>query len=414
MFDNPSVILKKIQLGEDNSLELKGIYFKGEKIIGRRRDDLADEIAAIANTHDAVLLLGADDKTKDITGIPIDKLDKVEEFIRDICNDTIKPPVMIRTFRIELPNAEGIVCPVLKVDIPRSLFVHQSPGGYFYRQGSSKRQMQPDFLARLFQQRSQARLIRFEEQYVPETSLENMSPLLWNRFTVRFEGDPKSILIKRNLLTKTEMGDIRVSVAGVLMCCENPEQYIPCAYIEAVRYRGLIPDSNYQIDAQKITGPLDRQIDLAMHFYRKNQTIASIKTPQRMDIPQYDERAVFESIVNAVAHRDYAVYGSKIRLFMFDDRMEIYSPGALPNTVSIENIELRQVTRNELITSLLTDCPLPGQTAERRHYMEKRGEGVPIIFSTSQKISGKKPKYTVIDDTELLLTIFAATPPEQV
>jgi predicted HTH transcriptional regulator len=211
-------------------------------------------------------------------------------------------------------------------------------------------------------------------------------------------------------LSKEENGAIRASVAGVLLCCERPDRFLPSAYIEAVRYRGTRQDSNYQTDAQKIYGPLDLQIKQAMAFLKRNQTIIATKKPHRIELPQFSERAVFEAVVNAVAHRDYAISGSKIRFFMFDDRLEIYSPGALPNTVTIDSMALRQATRNELITSLLAETPVAETVGNvgRGFYMEKRGDGVPIILRESKKLSGKEPVYRLIDDSELLLTIYAA------
>jgi predicted HTH transcriptional regulator len=211
-------------------------------------------------------------------------------------------------------------------------------------------------------------------------------------------------------LSCEENGAIRASVAGVLLCCERPDRFLPNAYIEAVRYRGTRQDSNYQTDAQKIYGPLDLQIKQAMAFMKRNQTVIAKKEPHRIELPQFSERAVFEAVVNAVAHRDYAVSGSKIRFFMFDDRLEIYSPGALPNTVTIDSIALRQATRNELITSLLAETPVAETVGDvgRGFYMEKRGDGVPIILNESEKLSGKKPAYQLIDDSELLLTVFSA------
>ena len=147
-----------------------------------------------------------------------------------------------------------------------------------------------------------------------------------------------------------------------------------------------------------------------MAFLKRNQTVMATKEPHRIELPQFSERAVFEAVVNAVAHRDYAVSASKIRFFMFDDRLEIYSPGALPNTVTIESIALRQATRNELITSLLAETPVAETVGDvgRGFYMEKRGDGVPIILNESEKLSGKKPTYRLIDDSELLLTVFSA------
>lgn len=410
MFDSPEELLQKIRLGEDTSLELKTIRFRGGRVSEPKRDDMADEMAAIANTHDGVLVLGVDDKTREIDGIPVANLEITERFVYEICNESIKPPVLFRAFRIQLPDSAGVAKPVLKIEIPRSLFVHESPGGYFHRQGSSKRKMPPDYLARLFQQRSQARLIRFEEHPVPQSGISDLSDELWRRFTTRSNEPSEIVLLKRNLLFKKENGAIHASVAGVLLCSEHPERFLPNAFIEAVRYRGVRQDSNYQTDALKICGPLDQQINQVMAFLKRNQTVMATKQPHRVEVPQFSERAVFEAIVNAVAHRDYSIFGSKIRFFMFDDRLEIFSPGPLPNTVTIDSIALRQATRNELITSLLAETPVAESIGDVRRgfYMEKRGDGVPIILHESEKLSGKIPLYRLIDNSELMLTILSA------
>ncbi len=412
MFDSPEELLRKIRLGEDTSLELKTVRFRGSKISEPKRDDLADEVAAIANTHDGVLVFGVDNKSRDIVGVPVELLEDVERYVFEICNESIRPPVIFRSFRMELPDSSGRMKAIVKMDIPRSLFVHESPGGYFYRQGSSKRKMPPDYLARLFQQRSQARLIRFDEQPVPNSAISDFSEPLWRRFTSRSVEASEIVLLKRNLLSREENGALRCSVAGVLLCAEQPQKLLPNAYIEAVRYRGVKQDSNYQTDAKKICGPLDAQVNQTMAFLKRNQSVFAEKKPYRIEKPQFSERAVFEAIVNAVAHRDYSIFGSKIRFFMFDDRLEIYSPGALPNTVTIENIALRQATRNELITSLLAETPIAESIGNigRGFYMEKRGDGVPIIFEESLKLSGRRPDYRLIDDAELLLTIWAFQP----
>lgn len=418
MYDSTEELLLKIRMGEDSSFELKEVSFHGDKVRGPSRDDLADEIAAMANTANGtpvfgIFVFGIDDKTRDVSGIPLERLDTLERYIHEICNDSINPPVTFLTLRMELPDMTGQLRPVLKVDIPRSLFVHESPGGYFQRQGSSKRKMPPDLLARLFQQRSQARLIRFEEQVVPETTPADMDENLWRPFLGFFTEDPLVRLRKMKLITRDEKGKDRVTVAGILLCTNEPNKYewLPGAFIQAVRYRGTRPDANYQIDARNITGPLNRQIVDAVAFVLKNMTIAARKEPGRVEVPQFSIGAVFEAIVNAVAHRDYSIHSSKIRLFQFDDRLEIYSPGPLPNSITIESIALRQSTRNELVTTLLSKCPVHDTTSMsgigRGFFMEKRGEGVPLILDESRKLSGREPEYRLIGDAELLLTIYA-------
>jgi ATP-dependent DNA helicase RecG len=409
MASSAAQLLQRIRLGEDTFLELKVVSIQGRRLVAPRRNDLADEIAAIANTAAGTVVLGVDDKTREIVGIPHDKLDAAEAIVFELCQDSIVPPVAFHTRRTELPDSTGALRAVLQVDIPRSLFVHRSPGGYMRRQGSSKREMPPEVLARLFQQRSQARLIRFDEQAVPDTRFVDLSEPLWRRFVGPNPSNAHSTLRKMSLLVDDDQGTERVSVGGVLLCSERPERWIPSAVIQAVRYRGLRRDANYQTDAQEIVGPIDAQLRDAVAFVRRNMSVAAHKSPGRVDRPQFSTRAVFEALVNALAHRDYSIHGSKIRLFLFDDRLELYSPGPLPNTMTVESIALRQATRNELITSLLAKCPVPSGIADIGHgyLMDLRGEGVPIIQAESERVSGKKPEFLMIDDAELLLTIWA-------
>ena len=208
-------------------------------------------------------------------------------------------------------------------------------------------------------------------------------------------------------------------MTGILIACREPKDWMPNAFIQAVAYRGKTPAGNdsgmfYQLDARDISGPLDEQVREACRFVVRNMKVAGIKTLGRRDIPQYDLTAVFEAIVNAVAHRDYAIHGSKIRLKMFADRLEIYSPGTIPNTMSIESLMYRQAARNETLTSLLAKCPVPTDidwlNTDRRTLMDKRGEGVRIIMENSERLSGKTPTYRLIDDAELVLTVFSAGP----
>jgi ATP-dependent DNA helicase RecG len=414
MFNNTANLLKQIALGEDSVLELKIIEFKGDQVAGPHRNSMADELAAMANTATGVILLDVDDKSKAIVGIPMNLLDVVETWLRGICNDLIEPPLdcVIHKIPIVTENRDEKI--IIRVDVPRSLFVHQSPGGYFRRIGSSKRQMKPDVLARLFQQRSQTRLIRFDEQPIAGADPEVLEPRLWKRFrTVISPVNDQEFLQKIHLVAVDEDDVLRPTVSGVLMATEHPEEFIRTAYVQAVCYRGAERSASYQLDAKDITGPLDEQIKEACKFVERNMRVYAIKAPNRIETPQFSMNAVFEAVVNAVVHRDYSVYGSRIRLHLFEDRLEIFSPGTIPNTMTVDSLSERQSARNELLSSLLARCPMNvNAIGSRRSYiMDKRGEGVPIIITESEKLSGRKPEYRLLDDAELLLTIFAAKSP---
>ena len=415
MFDTTDALLTQIRLGEDSALELKNLLYKDQKIVGPHREGMADELAAMANASNGVFVLGVEDKTRSIVGIPEDKLDAVETWIREICHDLIEPPLDCLIRKIPVMIDTDLQRVLIRIDIPRSLYVHQSPGGYFRRVGSSKRKLTSDYLGRLMQQRSQSRIVWFDEQAVPQAPHSCLDEDLWKKFKpAAWLGGDETFLLKLKLLTRDDDGIYCPSVSGVLMATKRPELFITNAFIQAVAYRGTERNAAYQLDAKDITGPLDVQISESYDFVRKNMKVYAVKEPARRDIPEYALQAVFEALVNAVAHRDYAIPNSKIRVHMFSDRLEIFSPGAIPNTMTIDSLSLRQATRNELLTSLLAHCPMPDYDfpVDRKHIMDKRGEGVPIILSESVRVSGRLPEYRLIDDAELMLTIFAARPPD--
>ena len=411
-------LLQRIRLGEDSSIEFKEVTFAGEKIRGPGRNELADELAAFANGRGGTLVLGVEDKTRRVIGIPEDRQGSLERYVAEIVHDAVVPPLYPDIDWYELPDDAAGRRPVLRVEIPRSLFVHRSPGGYLRRVGSSKRRLEPEYLARLFQQRSQERLIRFDEQVVADASFEDLDPDLLDQFrTPRTRDDRRTLARKLAIATPDDAGELAPTVAGLLMGARNPERWLRHAFIQAVAYRGRsVSDSLgspfYQLDARDIVGPLDAQVTDACHFVMRNQKVAARKTLGRVDVPQYDMTAVFEAVVNAVAHRDYAVRESKIRLHMFADRLELYSPGGLTNTLTVDSIEYRQASRNETVTSLLARCQIPaaivGLDTRRETLMDRRGEGVRAILDRSEELSGKRPVYELFDDAELRLTIYAS------
>lgn len=409
---NIEQLQQRIRLGEDSTLELKKLVLRDEgKTIEPHPDGLSDELAALANAKGGMLILGVDDKTREISGIALAQLDRVEAWLTAICNDRIKPPLDVVTHHIELPDAHGAQQPVIVIEVPQSLWVHQSANGYFRRVGHAKRELPPDALARLFQQRSQARIIRFEEQVVSGVNITDIDALLIRPFLRSEDGDSEQQLRRLHLLA-LEDGRLLPTVAGVLLCTLEPQRWLRNAEIIAVAYTGLENDANDQIDAKIIGGPLDRQIWDALHFVKRNMRTAARKPLGRIDYPQYSIRAVFEAIVNAVAHRDYSIYGGRIRLFMFADRIELYSPGALPNMMQLDTMTVMSLPRNDVLCSLFAAYyPVQEMGLNRSTLMDRRGMGVNITLDESEKISGKRPVYENIGDMELKLTIFAASPP---
>ena len=400
MFHNLTELIEKIRLGEDSRIE-----FKRELPCDRNR--LADEIAAFANARGGIILIGVDDAGT-IVGIPCQDLNKVERTVVEICTDTIVPMVPIDTEKLQI-NATCL----LKIEVPDSPFIHKSPKGYYLRQGSSKTRMPRQDLATLVQSRLLGHIFAFDRQPLPMSNKGTLRKTLYQRFIapgITHDDDVEDVLLKSGLLVQS-YDERCASVAGVLMCHDNPRRYLNNSFIQAVYYNDVQKDVNYEIDAKDFGGPLDQQIVGAFQFVEKHNYVSNRRFISKINQPRYSMRAIFEAIVNTVVHRDYSKIGSKIRLFMFADRLELYSPGGLAQTLRVEDLPYNQATRNELLARLLSEVTLDddiGTQVVRRHFLECRGEGVGIILDESEKLGAKTPLYNLYGE-ELCLTIFAAT-----
>ena len=397
-------IRRQLRLGEDSAWEFKRVDSRANDPGRKHRDSWADEIAAFANARGGVLLLGVTD-TGDVPGMSRDQLDAIERHVREICTDSIKPMIRIETYRRELDERSFLL-----VSIPEGDAQYDSPGGSFIRVGSAKQPMSPDERMRLAQRRGQARFTGFDEQTVTGTGFSTLDKDLWKPLLSAVGlRDPRLGLEKLGLVRTDSHGAPRATVAGILTCTRKPRDYVPGAEVTAVRYKG-VDRASAQIDAHDITGPINEQITQALAFVMRNMRVGARKDPARVDLPEYSSRAVFEALVNAVVHRDYSIRGSRIRLSVFSDRLELRSPGGLPNNLTVESMTERQVTRNQVLASILgrMDVGDIEGAGGRQYFMERRGDGVSIISRETKELSGKDARFRLIDDSELCITLPAA------
>ena len=402
-------LLEKLRLGEDSLVEFKEVVVKGSEVKAPQRKSIADELSAFGNSSGGTLIFGETDDTK-VQALGPEQLDALEMFVSEICAQSISPPLGFTTQRLAVSDHQA----VLVVEVEASTTVHKSPGGYFHRQGSSKRQLSAQALQRLFQQRGRSGMLAPDEFIVTGTGRNSLSDQLARRFlSSRTTQSRDAQLAKLGILRDDDAGVARATIAGVLLCTERPDEFIRGAAIEAVSYDGTVHGKASQLDAATISGPIDRQIKDAVMFVKRNTRASARKAPSRIETPQFSPRAVFEAVVNAVVHRDYSLEHAKIRLFIFDDRLELYSPGTLPDTLPLEAMRYRQVTRNETIASLLRMLAV-GDTHGRTNdstFWSNWGEGVTIICEETRGLAGREPTYQVIGGTELRLTIPSAQPP---
>jgi len=193
-------------------------------------------------------------------------------------------------------------------------------------------------------------------------------------------------------------GDCWLTVAGLLMFGKEPQEFMPQSRVSAVAFAGADEDSDL-LDRREILGRLPQIIDDTRLFLERNMRHPAREQGfRREDLALYDRKALGEAVVNAIAHRDYSLSGSQIRVFLFTDRVEIRSPGRLPNSVTLDNIRLGvHAERNRRLATLLT------QTG----HMSAIGTGIPrLIIRLSRQLSGREPEFALVGE-ELRVTIWA-------
>ena len=405
MFDTKEEILDQLRAGEDGRAEFKEMRFGSRGVLSPNTEELAGELVAFANAEGGAVFLGVDDSGC-VDGIPPESLDAAEHWLLNVATHNCEPPIRPVVRKALLPGDTGVDDRILLAVVPRGLYVHRTAGGrYYIRVGSTKRDLTPPELARLFQQRGREYV--FDEQPVPAAAVDDLNRNRLEAFFGRSPTIPWLDLLRNTRVTfQDEDGVDRPTVAGLLVFATEPTEFLDSGSIEAACYRGTRLSSDDLVHAERLAGPVSDQIDAGIAFIARFMQVSPRKEPGKSTEPPYDLDIVDEAIVNAVAHRDYAIAGSKIRLFVFADRLELYSPGRLPNTLTLDDMPYRTFTRNQLLVSFLSRVrsKRTGQV-----FLESRGEGVREILEDGEAHSGRRPEYELFGD-ELRLTLWAKRP----
>ena len=402
MFDTPEQIRNQLRAGEDGRAEFEEVRFGDQGVMSPNTEELAGELVAFANAEGGVVFLGVDDSGA-ARGIPPERLDSVEHWLLDVATHNCNPPIRPVVRKALLPDDEEGDDRILLAEVPRGLYVHRTSGGRYYtRVGSTKRDLTPPELARLFQQRGREYV--FDEQPVLAAAVEDLNRYQLEAFFGRSPTIPWLDLLRNTRVTfGDEDGVDRPTVAGLLAFAAEPTEFLASGSIEAACYSGSRLSSDDLAHAERLAGPVSHQIDAGIAFVARFMQPSPAKGPSTGTVLAYDLDVVDEAIVNAVAHRDYAIAGSKIRLLLFADRLELYSPGKLPNTITLDDMPYRTFTRNQLLVSFLSRLrsKRTGQV-----FPESRGEGVRMILDDGEAHSGRRPQYELFGD-ELRLTLWA-------
>ena len=370
-------LIELIRNGENS-----GVEFKRDTIENR---DLAKELVAFANLQGGYVLLGVENDGT-ISGITRNKL---EEWIMTACRDKIRPE-LIPYFGIN--RDVGTERHVAVVRVERGWTVHHvwhdNHRTYYIRVGTQSREASQEELERLFQQRGAFRL---ELRPVSGSSIMDLDRRrLLDYFArvrqqeVPLEGDE---LAWRMLLVNTEIlaengGTSPATVAGLLLFGRNPNRFLPHAGLDVVAYPGLEKDYAAK-ERSPLRGPIvplrneqgeiveNGLVDQAIDFVRRNTAVETHidGNGQRQERwKDYPLEVIRETVVNAIAHRDYSLSATDIEMSLYENRLEVISPGRLPNGITPARMRTGcRAARNQLIKDVMRDYG----------YMEHMGMGVP-------------------------------------
>lgn len=368
--------------------DLHQIYEQGEgetlafEIENASALKLAETFSALANTQGGTVLIGIDAANDTVKGVR--DLDAAREKALAAGLRCEPPLVLPRPMTVMLEGK-----PILYVTIPSGLpHAYALRGKYMTREGKKNRPLGPRQLRDLLRQRGEG---NFEATVLQGATLDDLDRERVEQYAKLFLDEVSSrhrwneetldLLYRRGCLTK-ESSTYRPTIAGLLLFGREPQRLLPSAEILLARYSGTEMSDTFLRETAR--GSLSEQIRAAEAFLttnmRKGAHIADFK---RQEKPEYPLSAVREVIVNAVAHRDYAIRGEEIRVLMFNDRIQVYSPGRLPGHITIENIVDERFARNEVIVQVLTDLG----------FVERLGYGIDRILRQMQEHGLPKPKF---------------------
>ncbi len=372
---NKADLIELIRNGEDSTLE-----FKRD---GVQNHDLAKELVAFLNLEGGIILLGVEDDGR-ISGTSRESLD---EWVAELCRVKIEPPVvpLLSWARDAEPGRDVLAIRVTRGPDKPYARVHGGRRTYYIRVSNTSREASREELERMYQASGH---LRYGMKPAPGTGLDAFDLRRLRDYLTRILnatvpaeddlGGWETLLRNIELMT-VSAGQLVATIDGLLLFGITPNRYVPQSGIRAVCFPGTEPDYATRAD-EDLRGPMvplgaadgsmveTGLVDRAWDFVRRNTTpTARLEGARRIDCWEYPESVIREAVVNALVHRDYSIAGTDIMVAIYSDRLEIQSPGRLPNTVTPEGMKLgMRYARNQTLVNIMRDYG----------YVDARGMGV--------------------------------------
>lgn len=356
--------------------------------------DILRHLVAFANAEGGHLVIGIENDG-DVTGFKSPNTYSVEDYKNISITELTETPLNVSFDTIDVKNIhdQDDVILIISVDVSYDRVIKSYDGKVYLRQSDKSKELNFEQIIQLQYDRGQR---FFEDEIVQGTSLSDIDEDLMEDYKSILsitDLNNEEVLKARNFLIDGELTN-----AGILLFGNNPSKFLPQARLRVIKYSGNAQQVGTEINIVKektFDGAIPKIIREAREFIN-----SQLREFQYLDkdgkfkiMPEYPEFAWFEGIVNALTHRNYSLRGEHIKVSIFDDRLEILSPGLLPNIVTVENIRNQRYSRNPRIARILSEFG----------WVKEMNEGVKRIYSEMEKLFLKEPHYFEPNNNVLLV-----------
>ena len=361
--------------------------------------DLANEIASFTNANGGVIVVGMTDDGN-IEGFNNYGINKLNDFQKVITN-YLSPTPNYKTELIEVDNIKNEKDNILLFHIEPALnfIVRNNKDEVYLRQGDSSIKLNAEQVRSLEYEKRER---NFESEILKMSSTDEIDLEVMDIYKDKIGATNLSneqVLKARGFLVE-DNGKLCFTKAGMLLFGKNPSVYLPSARVRVLKFEG----TNFQVGTEMnivkdrtFDKCLYRILEEARDFINSQLREFTHLNPQGIfeTVPEYPEFAWYEGLVNAVTHRDYSNTGEYITVKLFDDRLEILSPGKLSGFVTLENMKTERYSRNPQIARVLTEFGI----------VRELNEGVKRIYSEMQRFYLKDPIYSEPNQHSVLLVL---------
>jgi len=309
-------------------------------------ESMSREFVAMSNSGGGVILLGVNDKTSAVTGVTAEQVKYTDKKIAEYA-DNLKPPIFVTTEVVRVEEGKRVL--VIHIDDGINKPYKTAKGEIYVKQASNKRLLTDNSeIARLFEEGSN---LFADQMQVYRTSIDDIRKAIFDEYFEKEFGESyekKDLTFEEALKSLHILEDNQLTLAGLLFFGKDPQGRRPDCTIKFVNFYGNdLAGDEFRSKPVDLKGTIPQLFDTAIRYLEASlfhlQTEQGFNSKGSLEISKV---ALIELVQNALLHRSY-FKSAPIRIFVFDNRVEIISPGALPNSLTVEDIIFgHPVTRN--------------------------------------------------------------------